>query len=129
MKIKRALEIRDRARNSLYQIFHTCILAKWPASELNEAKNNLLKSLPKRTPQWVFQYLRGVEDVKRDLLHDDHLEFCYVVNNKIYSVLKTSQRYYEKYSLTPKDLVTGKHQSGFYWKDSNRPYFINPDNI
>jgi len=123
MKIERALAIRNEASQSVRHIYSSAENFQLPSSEISERINKMKKNFPKGTPYWVISYLEGVESMLRDILFREKLEFCYTVEGELYSTRRESSRYYEKY-FKPSELNKKQSASGFYYQDTDKPYFI-----
>ena len=70
-------------------------------------------------PRHVKEYLRGYDHALWEGLYQD-LEFCYVIDGKIYSVDKKSDRYYEKFGIQPCEL--SDKPCAHFWKGTDKPF-------
>lgn len=127
MKIERAIRIKQQLASRITSIYNSAKYTKPTSSELNAQVRAVKNTAPKGTPYWVISYLEGIVDVHQGILYKDHLEFCYNVNGKLYSILSDSDRYYEKHGITPRDLTEWQVVGGHYWKDTDRVYFTSDD--
>lgn len=123
MRIERALRTRDLAKNAYYSAFHLAKISKMTSTQLNGQLIEIRKNFPKRTPAWVSHFLDGMQEVLREDLYRNHLEYCYVLNGTIYSTRKDSDRYYEKHGLTASDLGKGATSGGHYWIETDKVFF------
>jgi len=127
MKLDTAIKIKMSAMSRVSDVIYMGVLCKQTSSEINMAFIKLKGDLPKDTPQWLIYYFNGIYDTMIHKLYMNDLEFCYLVNGKLYSIVKTSRRYYgDKFS--PKDLYDSQESSGHYWIDSNKPFFNGEQN-
>ena len=127
MRIVRALQIRGQMTGQINSLFQMAML--WGDITAEELTKRLIEithpKSPKSIPEWVRCYCQGVSDTLHNQLYQDHLEFCYTLEDgNRYSVRKESNRYYEKHAITPKELHDRSISSGHYWIKSGKPYFI-----
>jgi hypothetical protein len=124
MNIDRAIKVKAQAVSNVFGIFSSARIYKSTSTEINDRFLNLKKSLPKGTPQWITHFLDGMREVLVANLYFDALEFCYLVDGKLYSTSKESDRYYGKHEITPEELHNRQESSGHYWIDTNKVFFI-----
>lgn len=75
-------------------------------------------------PRYVSSYLRGVFDGLNESVHRHDIEFCYIINDKRYSVRRESPLYYEKHGFSPKELHDKASHSGHFWIVAGKPYYV-----
>ena len=121
MKITTALNHRDRGKQALHSLYHMAVLCHMPSDEIHKRSMEITNI--KGAPYWVKAYLDGVESVLRDNLYRYHLEFCYTIDGKLYSVNRGSDRYYEKFGITPSELNERQTSYGHYYIGSDKHYF------
>ena len=129
MKIERALQIRDMLKRNIYDIYSSAKNFKLSSDQINDRKNKLKRNIPTGTPSWVLSYVEGMEEVLRQDLYNNHLEFCYKINEILYSTSRNSldrksSRYYEDYGIAPSDLQKLSTSNGHYWINSDKPFFF-----
>jgi hypothetical protein len=73
-------------------------------------------------PRYTNSFFDGCFDTMRELNQRNEIEFCYNVDGQLVSTDKTSDRSYRKLGIEPSAL--NKCSKGFYWKGTDKPYFI-----
>lgn len=96
-------------------------------SEINTAHyeriTNVMNQIPQKTPQWVRYYLSGYREAMYNEMSKKQ-RFMYEFNEKLYGIDRALPDYYEKHGITPVDLCKFYEKSGFYWKDTLKPFFV-----
>ena len=122
MHLDQSVKIKIAGKQAISSMYRTARRNHYPASTIHTNYLDYIKGLPKGTPQWVKFYLQGYRDCESERIYEI-LEFCYVVDEKLYSVRRDSGRYYESYDITPKYLNDHHSSSGYYYRDTEDIYF------
>jgi len=123
MRLKTALNHKDRVKQSLQSLHRQTISFKNTLDTHLEYKKEIFKSID-HCPVWVKEYCRGVSDILFDSFYH-HLEFCSKLKDgSIVSHQRKSTRYYEKLGFSPKTICVGDivESTGHYWIDTNKPF-------
>ena len=121
MKIKRAVDIQCHSRTKLLDIYGGAAIYKSKSEEISKRIAEYKNKLPKDTPAWVKSYIDGYADALTKMLYQYKLEFCYLIDGRLVSTYKNSERYYEKMGYSISDLTD--KPNGHYWIGSDKPYF------
>ena len=126
MDIYKSLRVRDRAVIQVKDEFHLARLTMVHSDELNQRLMAIFGKMPKNTPNWVKEYVRGYIAALRESLHQNDLEFCYTTpDGLILSTHRESPQYYEKYGYSPKEAcdLADDVNGNFYWRGSDQVFF------
>lgn len=124
MDLDRAIKVQKSATSAMYSIYSGALISKSTSKELNCRYLSILSSMPKGTPRHVREFIRGMHEVLNTKLQQEHIEFCYQIDGKLYSVRRDSVRYYEKHGITPKELNDRQELNGMFWMDTDKEFFI-----
>lgn len=119
MKITTALNKQQKLSMRLGDLFSKGAIYSMKATDMWAEEREIIFG-DKSLPRWVRSYLEGQAAVHRANLYRYKLEFCYVLDGKILSVNRDSERYYEKLGYEVGQLT--KAPRGHYWIGKNRPY-------
>ena len=77
---------------------------------------------------YVKGFVRGMCRARDNRVMRDLVEFCYVKDGVLYSTHKAStHRSTEEFYSTGRGCELGGLPSGFYWKGTDKPFFMNGD--
>jgi hypothetical protein len=127
MKIETALKHRRAGLMRLYDAYSRARLFKCTSSDLGQWSREA-RALPEsapRAPGWVGAYLEGADEVLREMLYREALEYCSrAPSGELVSHHRDSERYYEKRGFSPCDVATKNSTGGHYWKGTEKPFFV-----
>lgn len=115
----------------VHLVFTACRLYKNTATQLNEALVTYIQSpLNVKYPcgkskfsNYLKGYVQGVIETERENIMQNEVEFCYLVDDVLYSTHKeTSKRSIEELYKANKEHLLSNAPHNFYWKSSNKPY-------
>lgn len=132
MDINRALKEKKRAMERLGDIHRRALHFKKTHQEILNEYIELINSLPKGLPRWVRDELHAVDaywhgwlhGFKTPTGHQQWLEYCTKIDGKLVSNRSDSPRHYKKAGYEAMDLVERGTDAGFYWIDTDNPYFV-----
>ena len=132
MDINRALKEKARAMERLSDIHRRALHFKKTHKKILDEYIELINSLPKGLPRWVRDELHAVDAYWHGWLHgfetptghQQWLEYCTKIDGKLVSNRSDSPRYYKKAGYEAMDLVERGTDAGFYWIDTDNPYFV-----
>jgi hypothetical protein len=113
--------IKTDKRHDVAHLFFSAKTWRWTSFEVNQKFEKILKDLPKKTPRYIREYLRGCYDTHNDRLFRDELEHCYLTDQGLVSTRAASERYHGKIGFSVVAL-TGL-PNGFYWRGTDKPWF------
>jgi hypothetical protein len=133
MRIERALKEKKRAMERLTEIHRQAIHFKKTHQEILDEYIKLMNDLPKGLPRWVRDELRTVDACWHNWLHgfetptghQQWLEYCTKIDGKLVSNRAQSSRWYGKAGYEARDLIERGTDAGYYWVDTDKPFFIN----
>ena len=128
MRIEKALDKRDRARESYRSIFRSAASFGTVHSKMLEERRVVLDSLA-GCPSWVKSYLSGIWDELQNQAYSNNLVHGCLIGGVFYSTHSKRPDYYGNKGITPSDYAQMTHEnphSGHYWILSNgnvKPFF------
>jgi hypothetical protein len=122
MEIKRALEIRQVCMTRVKDLYYRAVSFGMPSSSLNVEYNEIFAKLPKKTPGWVRSYCDGARVILNDNLYRHHLIFLFIAPDK--TLIDTDQM---PEGWSHQRINDERLQSGHFWKESHKPFFIGED--
>lgn len=118
-------KVEERARHFMVSLFNRAKEQHLTSSEISDAYLAYRNQIGlDKYPRYVSSYITGLHDSLQTVIHNENLEFCYVIEGEVYSIDKDSPRYYEEHGFTPKSVYEKAEKSGHFWKDSDDPYYI-----
>jgi uncharacterized cupin superfamily protein len=120
-------EMESRGLHAVMRLWKDAREYKWTSSKIHDKfleykKFNKLD----KYPRYVSSYLQGVFDCEKAKVQFNELEFCYVIEGKLYSTHGDSPRFYESHGFSPKEVYDKASHSGHYWIGSDKPYYVSP---
>lgn len=130
MRIEKALKLRQRSINDLNDLMVRAEHFRFTSEKVNEGFREILKRLNSvKSPLWITNYLEGMRDCWVSTLYRHKLEFCYRIDGKLYSINKASPRNYELCGFSPRQLCELQESSGYYWIDTDSPWFVSREDV
>jgi len=117
-------EAETTGRHFITRLFKNALEYGWSSREIQDKYNGYRADINlQQLPRYVSSYLTGCFDTLSTKIHNEDLEFCYIVKGKRYSIRKESDMNYEKCGITPEALSSSYTESGYYWIKTGKKYF------
>jgi hypothetical protein len=123
MDLDKVLRVQEMGKRGVYSLYRSAITFKMTSTETNDKYLEIISRLPKDTPRYVRAFMQGMREALVSDLYNTHLEFCYKIKGKLYSVNRDSDRYYEDAGITPSQLHEQQESNGHYWRKSDKVFF------
>ncbi len=119
MRLSTAINIQIKLEQRLNDLYSRARTYHMTADKISSESAHIINGIHPKTPRHVKGYLRGYSSAMWRMLYND-LEFCYVIDGKIYSVYRNSERYYEKFGIKPGDLRD--KPCAHFWIGTDKPF-------
>jgi hypothetical protein len=117
-------KVEENARHFMVSLFNRAKEQHLTSSEISEAYLNYRETINlNKYPRYVSSYITGLHDSLQTVIHNENLEFCYVIEGEVYSIDKDSSRYYGEH-FSAKEVYEKAEKSGHFWKESDDPYYM-----
>ena len=128
MRIEIALRERDRLTERVRGVYSMARTCKWESSKINGFVEEILASRKTRTPNWVYEFVRGYaralnDQVMREVVYGGFFHGVFM------STHSRRADYYQTQGVAPSDWADdgAVASKGFYWAFNDepvKPFFV-----
>jgi len=128
MKVSTAYNHRERALQSLAEMYQHARMFGMTAQAMNERRVEILKSI-NHCPGWVLSYISGWERAISAEVYREQVFFYTMPDGSLVSSHRDRDDYYEKKGWGPREVYEQAIECGHYWiiNGKPKPYSVSPN--